>query len=54
LLISPMAGMKAPAINPLLTIARREILPCIVTLSWVNKLGNIFPLFPSPFVKNKH
>jgi hypothetical protein len=49
-----MAGMKAPAINPLLTIARREILCCIVTLSWGEELRGIFPLFAASFVKNKH
>jgi hypothetical protein len=47
-----MAGMSAPAINPLLTIARREILPCIVTLSWVNKLAKHFPPF-SHIVRQK-
>src|SRR5579863_5301980 len=45
--MSPMAGMSAPAINPLLTIARREILPCIVTLSWGEQTCETFsPFFP--------
>jgi hypothetical protein len=30
-----MVGMNAPAISPLLTIARREILRCIVMILWV-------------------
>jgi hypothetical protein len=38
--------MKAPAINPLLTIVRREILPCIVTLSWGEQTyGHFHPFF---------
>src|ERR1700676_3583099 len=32
----PMAGMIAPAISPPLTIARREILRCIVMILWVS------------------
>src|SRR5260370_13406754 len=35
LAMRPMAGMNAPAISPPLTIARREILRCMVMILWV-------------------
>src|ERR1700738_447127 len=47
--MSPMAGMKVPAIRPPLTIARREILRCIVMILWLGKLRIIFPLFSDYF-----
>src|SRR4030081_1995986 len=46
LAMRPMAGIKAPATSPPLTIARREILRCIVMVLCVNLWREHFPGFP--------